>query len=161
MTIARVLIWLVLYVCLVVHMATYAGINPKVLWPSVTATLHIVVCLLVGAVIVALRMGEGGAKRKLLAGASVGQKRWLTVLGVYTIVNFVVSSSFNEWASPMMNDGRKVLQHRVTVVRVLTDAEYEIHQRVDVRRSSGHWIVFLAFALAALRVREREESAKS
>ena len=160
MTIARVLIWLVLYVCLVVHLVTYVDINPKVLWPSVTSTLHIVVCLLVGAVIVALRLGEGGEKRKLLAGMPVGQKRWLIVLAVYTVVNFLVSSSFNEWASPMMNDGRKVLQRRVTVVRVLTDAEYEVHQRIDVRKSSGHWVVFLTFALAALRVREREESAK-
>ena len=140
-------------------MVTYAGINPKVLWPSVTTTLHIVVCLLVGAVIVALRMGEGGAKRKLLAGVPVGPKRWLTVLAVYTLFNFLWSAYLNEWASPMMNDGRKVLQRRVTVVRVLTDAEYEVHQRIDVRRSSGHWIFFLVLALAALRVREREESA--
>ena len=64
------------------------------------------------------------------------------VFAAYTFVNFMLFFYLSEGASPGISIGSYVLQSHGTVIRELTESEYNWQQAYILRGFSGHWLIF-------------------
>jgi len=126
----------------VVHFATYFGINLAAAFPLLWG-LHAVAIAAFGAMIFSSRraqpQGAGFALPKwpswafLLAGAAF----------VYTGINFAAFFALSQGGTPEMRDSSFVLSDHGHVIRTLTADEYRWQEVYIVRGFSGHWMFFL------------------
>ena len=139
-----------------IHLVTYLGINPLSIWPSVMV-MHVITGVIFGLFVVLTKTGEGGKERKALGHATASMKRVAGFLIVYAGLNFGWCNYINEHSRPSICDGQTVLMTRGCIVRrVLTENEYDYHQRIEMRSWSGFWIFFNAMTLLGIASRTRE-----
>lgn len=128
---------------LVVHGATYAGINLSERLPLVWG-LHLLIFPLVIPMILLLRARgvEGRDWKKFFDPMPKWVKYAVYVLGAYTIVNFLLFLYLVRGGYPDIRDGKYVLHNHGKIIRELTAEEYEMHKTYVVRGFSGHWLYF-------------------
>lgn len=72
--------------------------------------------------------------------------RWMRVLTLlafaYATFNFFHTIYLNQGGTPKVEDGRFLLTEHGRIIERLTTQEYRKHQAYELRRSSGHWLVF-------------------
>lgn len=138
------LIGLVLALC--VHIATFFGINPQQTVPYVWV-LHVGIFLGVLPLLIINNKTSGGRFGRIdIKQISKFVPRWLNILcvviGIYAALNFGLAIALSEGGVPDIRDGVYVLQNKGAFIRVLTEAEYNLHQAYEVRLFSGHWVLF-------------------
>ena len=149
-----------LVLSLVVHLSTFAGVNPEAAFPGVWG-LHVgFLALWVPAILVARRRSIAAGPGSERSGIMEHAPRWLravcSVFFAYAFFNFFFTIFvLNRGGGPRVIDGRKVLHNHGKIIRELTDEEYERHQAYVARTFSGHWMLFYGVAAAMLYPRGR------
>jgi hypothetical protein len=136
---------------LVVHAATYFGVDPRGPWPGPWAALQLtsVLALVPGALYYS-RRGEGGPgpppdRLGVVLVAAFG------LFAFYAVFNFMFTLLvLNEGASPEAVGGRYYLMTHGVVVRELDGQGFVRHKVYEAREQSGHWMLFYTVAAAAL-----------
>ncbi len=83
--------------------------------------------------------------------------RWVTGLGIslfaYTLINFMVFTTTSEGGTPVMENGKYLLENHGKLIRELSASEYKELMANVTRGFSGHWLLFYFFPLAWFKFR--------
>ena len=128
---------------LIVHGMTFAHVDVIEAYPGVWL-LHVGIFLVVLPFVVASRATFGG--RPSLAQIGSLLPRWarilLAVVGAYAFINFALFFYLSEGGAPDIRGGRFVLHNHGTVIRELSEQEYQLQRAYIARGFSGHWLFF-------------------
>jgi hypothetical protein len=84
---------------------------------------------------------------------------WTLVIGgllyVYIMVNFAIFTSSTGGGSPIFEGGKYLLQSHGTLIREITEAEYNGFLMNQVRGFSGHWLAFYFVPFAYFLFRKK------
>jgi hypothetical protein len=64
------------------------------------------------------------------------------VFFAYAIINFALFFFLSRGGTPDVRDGKYVLHNHGTVIRELSEDEYELQNAYILRGFSGHWMIF-------------------
>jgi hypothetical protein len=71
---------------------------------------------------------------------------WVILAGaallIYVIINFAIFVVSTQGGSPLIQEGKYVLQNHGQLIREISQAEYTTFQANELRGFSGHWLVF-------------------
>lgn len=132
------------FLSLVVHGATYVGINlsERLSW---VWGLHLLIFPLFIPMVLLLR-ARGIEGRDFWKRFFAPMPKWIKyafyVLGAYTLINFLLFLYLVEGGSPDIRNGKYVLHSHGKIIRELTAEEYEMNKAYVVRGFSGHWLYF-------------------
>lgn len=129
---------------LVVHGATYAGVNLSEKLPWVWG-LHVLIFPLAIPMILRLRArGLEGRDfwKSFFAPTPKWVKYFVYALGAYTLINFLLFLYLVKGGSPDIRDGQYVLHNHGKIIRELTAEEYATYKAYVLRGFSGHWLYF-------------------
>lgn len=147
----------------IAHLSTFLGINPQRAFPPVWI-LHVLIFVVWLPVVFSLRNTLiKNQPRDFWKVATANAPGWMKVLSAalfaYTFFNFFFTVFvLNQGGGPSEIDGKKVLHNHGTIIRELTDEEYEAHQAYSVRTFSGHWMIFYALGMTVLYSRMKGDS---
>ncbi len=147
------------------HLLTFCGVNPEQAFPWIWM-LHIGIFVVwIPTVLVGNGVRTRSKKKDLWNAAAGYSPRWLNrlcgCLFIYAFFNFFFTIfALNKGGVPGVINGEKVLHSHGTVIRKLSDEEYELHRAYTVRTFSGHWMVFYGIATTVLLSEIRRRSAE-
>ncbi len=150
----------------VAHVVTFLGVNPRRAVPGIMV-LGVMVLVVWGAMVFMARKAYARTDRRslwdiILRHAPLWMRVLSVVLGVYAFFNFFfVVWVLNREGVPSTSLGPKALVSHGTVIRRLSDEEYEKHQAYSVRGDTGHWMVFYAVGMTALYSLAKEGPTKA
>jgi glycerol uptake facilitator-like aquaporin len=163
MVLGLVVIAVGLIFSLVVHLATFIGVDFRTVLPAVM-WLH-VGSILAGLPVVWIfqRLYRKVPRKELWKAATRCAPKWMTktMMGVfaYALLTFVLMNFvFNHGGVPSELDGRKVLHSHGRVIRYLSDQEFERHQLYTLRSFSAHWLAFYTIAFTVLYSQMQERN---
>jgi hypothetical protein len=132
-----------LLAALLVHGATYAGVDVFQRYPEVWL-LHLG-CFVVFIPLLFSLWSDNRLGRRIDE-MFTDHPRWvrwlLTAVAVYAVVNFVLFFLLAGGGTAEMRNGEFVLLNHGKLIRHLTEAEYHRQQIYEARGFSGHWLVF-------------------
>ena len=156
-------------VCLVasvvVHVSTFFGVNPQRVFPAVWV-LHALVFVVWFPVVLSCQRACKGHYAKdfwriAMRYAPTWMKSLSVVLFAYGFVNFFITFLvLGEGGVPVESGVRKTLESHGTVIRELTDEEFELHEAYGLRGFSGHWMIFYSIGMTVLCSRLRDDAAE-
>jgi hypothetical protein len=147
-------------VSLVVHLATYLGVNVSRHVPAVWL-LHVGVFIVFVPMVITIYTKSG--KSRPQSGGDFWRQffnpmpRWVRLLSyglfAYVAINFILFVALSRDGSPDVIGGKYVLRsdgrvEEQRVIREITMEEYDLREARVVRGFSGHWLVF--YLIAAL-----------
>jgi hypothetical protein len=128
---------------LLVHISALLGLDASASFPFVWL-LHAGIFLVFIPFVLASRKAFGRQPR--LAELRAGFPVWIAVFGsavfAYAVINFLVFLAFTEGGSPLIRDGKFVLQSHGQLIREITASEYSAFKANEIRGFSGHWLFF-------------------
>lgn len=68
----------------------------------------------------------------------------------YAIINFSLSMQAGEGGVPDIMDGKFIINNHGSIIRELTEVEYNRMRANEIRGFSGHWMAFYSFAMGIL-----------
>ena len=130
------------FTSLIVHLTTFLGINPAKYVPAVWV-LH-VGCLAVFAPMIFDQKGteKKTFQREIFSPLPGWARHLISAFFLYALINFALFIFLSEGGVPRVRDGKYVLHSHGTVIRELSEEEYERHKAYELRGFSGHWMVF-------------------
>lgn len=149
---------------LIVHLSTYAGINPQKKFPPIWL-LHIgIFVVFIPALLARNRLNNGRNKSSIPNLFDNSIPKWMKILCkifcYYVFINFVCFMILMKDGSPNIISGNYVISDHGKIVRVISEQEYELYQSYVVRGFSGHWMIFYISAaglsLQCQRNRDKE-----
>lgn len=147
------------FVCLAAHMATFFGINPEHEFPPTKWLGFIIFAVWIPVVKIGVDLkkqkGELGVLMRLYA------PKWMIVTTIFFFVYGIVVLFFEHRGVPNIINGQKVLHSHGTVIRTLTDQEYETELILVVRKFSETWLVFYSAAMTILFAKFRERFSRA
>jgi hypothetical protein len=127
---------------LIVHLATFLGINPARYVPGVWV-LHVGMFAVFAPMIFDQKRTEKKTFQREIFSPLPGWARYLiTAFFVYALINFALFLFLSEGGVPSVRDGKYVLHSHGSVIRELSEEEYDLHKAYELRGFSGHWMVF-------------------
>jgi len=127
---------------LLVHGLTFAHIDVITLFPKIWL-MHF--GCLIGGVPITLILRQRLGKNYSINDISSILPRWAFILLMaaffYAIANFVMFIILSEGGSPLIREGKFVLQSHGTFIRELTENEYHIQRAYVMRCFSGFWLL--------------------
>ncbi len=144
-----------------VHGATFVGVNPSSALPAAWALHLLVFVVWVPVVLLCHKAVKRKDRRRFWRVVTRHAPAWMKVLSVACLVYagfnfFYTGLVLNEGGVPGVIEGQRVLHSHGDIIRTLTSAEYELHLAYMARMFSGHWMVFFAVAATVLTSRRRE-----
>jgi hypothetical protein len=138
--------WMVLLICLGVHLSTFFGFDPIDRIPGVMF-MHLVVMVLMFVSMFLLNGHEPGALKNITKSRMWrASPRWmhgaLAASFIYALINFGLFMSLSEGGGPSRQGKAYVLSSHGRTIRTLTEQEFHQQQAYVVRGFSGHWILF-------------------
>ena len=139
----------------VAHVSTFIGINPQRVVPWIWV-LHVMIFVVwIPVIVVTGHLVKKGNRKDFWKLAMQHAPTWMkglcVVLLVYAFFNFFFTILvLNEEGTPSVINGKKVLHNHGTIIRELSDQEYETHEAYGVRTFSGHWMMFYAVGMTVL-----------
>jgi hypothetical protein len=135
----------------VAHVATFAGINPEAVFPQVWL-LHVGIFVVwIPTVVVSKKYQGQDFWKASMRFSPVWLRGMCGALFTYALFNFFFCIFvLQKGGVPSEIDGKKVLHSHGSVIRELTDEEYERHRAYGVRTFSGHWMLFYGVATGVL-----------
>ncbi len=137
-----------------VHVSTFAGLNPSAI-PGIWG-LHIgIFVVFLPALICGKKFEAEDSTKDFWQVALRYIPAWLPVLVglffAYTFFNFFFTIFvLLEGGGPHIVDGQYVLSNHGEIIRQLTEAEYIKCHAYEIRLFSGHWMVFYLSSFAVL-----------
>jgi len=150
---AAIITSILLILSIAAHTATYFGIDPQVKFPAVWL-LHFGIFIVFIPAFIAYRNEYGGRfgnidHESVMRRAPEWMRILLKVFIIYTAINFGLFFVNSEAGAPDIWEGQYVLQNKGTLIRELSQDEYERYQMYEVRGFSGHWLIFYYYPLIA------------
>ncbi|HSH03707.1 MAG TPA: hypothetical protein VLL52_14405 [Anaerolineae bacterium] len=131
--------WVIFGLSVMIHVTAVLGVNWFNLFPPIML-MHLVVFI----PFIALVMTGGGRMkgRDFFGPIPIWGRVVMGLVLVYTILNFFYFMQLSEGGGPSIVDGQFVIQSHGTIIREITEAEYNRQQAYVVRGFSGHWMLF-------------------
>jgi hypothetical protein len=151
-----VAILIALAASIVVHSATYLGIDLPGACPPLWG-LHVVAMIAFGAMILSVRGSSRESPSSSFGLPTLPGWAYMMMAAafIYTGINFAASMALSGGGSPEIRDGLFVLSDHGRVIRTLTADEYRWQHVYIVRGFSGHWMFFLLLPALYFLYRDR------
>jgi hypothetical protein len=130
------------FTSLIVHLSTFLGINPARFGPGVWV-LHVgMFAVLVPMIFDQGRMEKKTFQREIFSALPGWARHLISVFFVYAIINLALFVFLSGRGVPSERDGKYALHSHGSVIRELSEEEYDRHKAYELRAFSGHWMVF-------------------
>ena len=150
----------------IAHLSTFAGYSPLVTESTWSLNLGL---WLVWLPLLTMSFNqlfsyanEGDVWKVIPPFAPMWSKNLSVILLLYAFFNFIYVMTFlNHGGFPAIIDGQYVLNtyNYGPILKVLTEAEYHLHEAYLLRAGSGHWMFMYLYACVTAYSRVRQEMA--